>query len=127
MIKLKEMLHDSARFEKLSDGWIKDNLLGVDWAPSSEETMEFKKAQDYCVKQGGRLPEIEELQSLVDYRKHDPTINEIFADAKTDDWYWSGTDTAWNKNYAWCVGFVSGGVGGVKVGNNYVRPVRASQ
>jgi hypothetical protein len=124
-----ETLHAADRFEKLSDGWVKDKLLGVDWAPTSDKSMVFKDAQKYCADLNGRLPSIEELQTVIDYREENPAINEIFADTKTDDWYWSGTTTDWNKGRAWCVYFFYGDVyfSGNKDDDGYVRPVRASQ
>ena len=114
------------RFQKLEDGWIKDNLLGIEWGPGSEKVMNFKEAQKYCVEAGGRLPEIEELALLADRSKRNPAINAaVFTDIKTDDWYWSGTSVAGDPGFAWVVGFSSGGVDDHRKDySNYVRPVR---
>ena len=116
------------RFKKLKDGWIKDNLLGLDWGPSSANTMIWKDAEKYCKDLGGRLPEVNELQSLVDYSKHHPAINPIFLDTKTDDYYWSATKVAGFPDYAWLVGFSYGLVGyWCKGHGGYVRSCRSSQ
>lgn len=116
------------RFKLLEDGWIQDVFLGLDWGSSSDETMNMKDAIKYCTKKGGRLPEIHKLHSLVDFSKEQPATFPILKDTKYDDWYWSGTKTAWNKSASWCVSFSHGDVGyGSEDGVNYARPVRASQ
>lgn len=115
------------RFKLLEDGWIKDVFLGLDWGPSSEEDMEFKDAEKFCADKGGRLPELHELHSLVDFTKEQPAINPSFKDQQSS-YYWSATRTAWSKTARWVVGFYFGGVddGGEDVGF-YVRPCRSSQ
>ncbi|MFA7718262.1 MAG: DUF1566 domain-containing protein, partial [Candidatus Absconditabacterales bacterium] len=73
-----KLLRDPNRFKKLEDGWVRDSLLGVEWGPSSQQEMNFKKAQAYCNKLKCRLPEVNELQSIVDYRNYNPAINKDF-------------------------------------------------
>lgn len=70
-----KLLRDPNRFKKLENGWVRDSLLGVEWGPSSKESMTFKKAQAYCKELKVRLPEVNELQSLVDYTKNGPAID----------------------------------------------------
>lgn len=126
--KLSSLLQSPDRFTVLKDDWIKDSFTGLDWGPSSDDRMEFEDAVKYCSDNGGRLPEIHELNSLVDFTKREPAIYEVFKDTKTDDWYWSGTKTSWRTDAAWCVSFISGGVYGYfEFGDSYVRPVRSSQ
>ena len=121
-------LYNPDRFQKLEDGWIKDNLLGIDWAPSSTNQMNWQDGKKYAVDQGGRLPEVDELASLVDHNKRDPAINPIFADTKTADYYWTETLLAGSSDYAWVVYFKYGGMDYYYKDNyNYVWPVRASQ
>ena len=122
------LLRDPNRFKKLEDGWVRDTLVGVEWGPCSEKYLTFKQAQEYCAKLGGRLPELNELQSLVDYTKFDPAIDkDLFPDTKSS-YYWTGTQHARFEDYAWCVLFSSGFVlYDVKGYDYYVRPVRASQ
>ena len=116
------------RFKKLSDGWIKDFVLGIDWGPSSDKTMKWEDAKKYCASLGGRLPARFELVSLIDDTKHHPAINPIFADTKIDDWYWSGTTHAGSPGCARIVNFGNGLVNAYhKSSSGYVRPVRASQ
>jgi hypothetical protein len=125
---LIKLLRDSNRFKKLEDGWVRDTLVGVEWGPSSDKTMNWDQANKYCAKLGGRLPEVNELQSLVDYTKKEPAINaEIFPDTKSS-WYWSGTQHQSWTDSAWCVDVYYGIVGYNDKGIGYcVRPVRASQ
>lgn len=127
--KLMLALNSSDRFKIRDDGWVKDEVTGLDFGPSSEETMNLEDAIKYCQEKGGRLPEVHELYSLVDFTKHEAAINtEIFKDTKHDDWYWSGTKCAWNGRAAWCVSFGRGYVYFNFEYNVYcVRPVRASQ
>ena len=122
-------LRSAKRFKKLKDGWVKDALLGVEWGPSSTEKMTWKDAIEYCKKQGGRLPEADELITLVDRSKHHPAINAVaFPDTKTDDVYWTATELSGDPGYAWGVGFLYGLVlDGSKGFDYYVRPVRSSQ
>jgi hypothetical protein len=122
-------LRNPERFRKLKDGWVKDELVGVEWGPSSTDRMNWKDANDYCKKQGGRLPEVDELITLVDRSKYNPAINvEIFPDTKSD-FYWSATAYAVNPAYAWFVYFYDGVVGSDYKGydGSCVRPVRSSQ
>jgi hypothetical protein len=121
-------LRSPDRFQKLEDGWIKDNLLGLDWGPSSDKRINWSDAKKYATDKGGRLPTVDELASLVDRSKRNPAIDPIFADTKTDDYYWTETALAGYSAYAWFVTFSSGTVSLYgKDRNGYVRPVRSSQ
>ena len=125
--KFFEPLYNSDRFKKLKDGWIKDNLLGIDWGKSSNKRMSWAEAKEYATKEGGRLPEIDELNSLVDRSKYKPATHPIFTDTQSS-YYWSGTTYAVYTGLAWVVYFGDGYVnGGSKVFEHYVRPVRSSQ
>ncbi len=125
--KFFEPLYNPARFKKLKDGWIKDSLLGVDWGKSSNKRMNWTEAKEYAIKEGGRLPEIDELNSLVDRSKYKPATHPIFTDAQSNN-YWSGTTFAGYTGLAWFVYFGYGYVyGDYKAYGYYVRPVRSSQ
>jgi len=120
---------ESTRFKILSDGWVLDKALGIEWGPSSTKRMNWEDAKKYASDQKGRLPTVKELRSLVDYDRNNPAIDTaFFADTKTDDWYWTGTEVSGSSSCAWCVSVDSGDVDGSnKVSDVYVRPVRASQ
>jgi hypothetical protein len=127
--KFLNMLRDPKRFQKLADGWIKDILLGIEWGKSSEKKMNWEEAKRYAANQGGRLPTVKELRSLVDYDRHNPAVDtQFFKDTKTDGWYWTGTEVAGYSDSAWIVSFIYGLVGFTHtVLGYYVRPCRASQ
>ncbi|MDD2653485.1 MAG: DUF1566 domain-containing protein [Candidatus Omnitrophica bacterium] len=127
-VNFLDKLKSPKRFKKLKDGWIRDKVLDLDWGPSSTTTMTWKDAEKYCKDQGGRLPELQELQALVDYSKRFPAINSIFSDIKTDDYYWSATLGAGFPGFAWYVSFYYGSVDYWNEDYNiYVRPCRSSQ
>ena len=118
------------RFTKLSDGWVKDGQLGIDWGQTYTEKMTWKEALDRCKKDGFRLPTPEEMSTLINRSKYNPAIVDgaEILDMKTDDWYWTLTPCAWDSGSAWYVGFGYGSVYYVyEGGSNYVRPVRSSQ
>ncbi len=74
-----------------------------------------------------RLPNLKELQSLVDYGRFNPSIDPIFT--SQSDYYWSGTTLAGSTVVAWPVDFYRGFVSHVykDVGPGYVRPVRTGE
>lgn len=129
MLDLKEgellaMLKSPDRVIKLSDGWVKDRLLGIDWGPTAEKRMNWEAGMKHCADLKGRLPHRSELIML---NLLDPeTTKDMFPDMQSD-YYWSGTTLASGTSYAWVVDFVSGDVYSDKTGGYYVRPVRSSQ
>lgn len=122
------MLNNPKRFTILTDGWIKDSLLGKDWGPSSTNYMTFDKAQAYCKELGWALPEVQELYSLIDITKKEKCILAPFIDVK-DSYYWTNTKVVWSSYKSrWVVGFCFGIVGNFSEDCSfYVRPVRPSQ
>lgn len=126
----KEFVNDieNPRFERLKDGWVRDHEAELDWGPGSAEGMNFTKAQEYCNSLGGRLPTVDELQTILDPSMIDPACDKnIFKDVKSE-WYWTSTKYVKTSNASWCVSFYNGRVGSGSVYYNYyVRPVRASQ
>lgn len=82
-----------------------------------------------------RLPNINELNSLVDFRYHSPslcntagtdhwTTGDPFTNVQSD-WYWSSTAVAHNAAGAWAVTMGSSYVhDGTKTGYYYIWPVR---
>jgi len=112
------------------DGTISDKKTGLMWEKEgSSETMVFSEAEKYCkdLRMGEhrdwRLPTLEELFAIVDYKKNDPAIDPIFKSKSS--WYWTSTDFAGYAGYVWCVSSYSGGVyWDSRYGSNYVRAVR---
>ncbi|MBL0440694.1 DUF1566 domain-containing protein [Aeromonas veronii] len=79
-----------------------------------------------------RLPNKNELASIVEYRCYQPAINNQQFPNTPSAWYWSSSPNARNSNDAWDVDFSNGSVNGYvaygyKYDNGYVRLVRAGQ
>lgn len=120
-----------------NDGTITDTSTGLMWEKSTgltTNTYTWEGAKAYCenLTLGGqsdwRLPTRNELQTIVDYNKYDPSIDTtFFPDAKAS-YYWSSTVNASTTYNAWYVYFYYGYVGYYdKADYFYVRAVRAGQ
>lgn len=74
------------------------------WVNAKAITSSFAGKTDW------RLPTIQELQSLVDYTKSDPTptLNTTIFPNNSVSGVWSGSPYANSAGYAWSVGFSSG-------------------
>jgi hypothetical protein len=73
-----------------------------------------------------RLPNIKELQSLVDYTQTSPAISSSVPGATQSGFYWSATTVAGNPGLAWDVLFFNGYVFNEnKASDFYVRAVRS--
>lgn len=98
----------SSRFE-VKEGIVLDNQTGLMWMQSPlERLFTWKEACEIKHSFGGfddwRLPTIEELISIIDYSKRNPSIDEVFwfVDKK---YFWSSSPKVGNANYAWFVSF----------------------
>lgn len=70
-----------------------------------------------------RLPEKDELASIVELRCWSPVINiEVFPDTPSA-WYWSSTPYPFSRTAAWSVYFGLGSIGGAS-GDGYLPRVR---
>lgn len=107
---LAGLVFATPRFTHLSNSVIKDNATGLHWQKcaagqsgnnceiGSAEEKTWAEAINYCKSLGGkwRLPEINELTTLIDYNKKEPAINTSFF-PKTlcntiNEHYWSNTE-----------------------------------
>ena len=103
------------RFERVGDDIVRDHQTGLEWARRPlPDRHEWKAAADACraLKLGGhtdwRLPTVRELQSLVDFERHDPAIDTDYFECPAN-WFWSNTPYAGDpSDCAWFVFFVSG-------------------
>jgi len=112
-----------------------DNITKLQWQDNKvTDKMNWQEAIDYCqsLNLGGysdwRLPNKNELISIVDYSKYNPAIDNQFQNT-ISYYYWSATSNGSSSNAAWYVRFYSGHTysSGYKYDGLYVRCVRAGQ
>ena len=123
----------NADFTKSGD-IVTDSISGLEWQDDAVgSTMTWENAITQCesLTLGGhsdwRLPNINELKSIVDRSKVNPAVVTGFTSTSSAS-YWSSTTYEGRKDGAWDVGFSSGYVGyGLKDYNYYVRCVRDGQ
>ena len=95
-----------------SDDLVLDKETGLVWARDANILGELKtwfEAVRYCRqfcylgnRQGWRLPTIEELSSLIDYKQFNPALPSGHPFIKVDSIYWSYTTTEADSSRAWC-------------------------
>jgi len=126
-----------------ANGVVKDSLTRLQWqdnySDNGEETkrVEWIEAIEYCEnlvlagENDWRLPSINELSSIVDYSRQEPSLNSMFEYVEFDrfDTYWSSTTfSGYSGNFAWRVYFSYGyQYYGTKAYSGYVRCVREGQ
>lgn len=118
------------RFTDNKDGTITDNTTNLMWQKKGEAiTRKWEEAKDYsktitlAEHNDWRLPTIEELISIVNYRKYTPSIHPIFD--CVSGCYWSDSTYASSNGFAWYVNFAIGVVDRFsKFNDYYVRYVR---
>jgi hypothetical protein len=119
------------------DGTVTDTATGLMWQQDEAGVMTWEAALTYCedlvLPAAGhddwRLPNRNELQSIVDYEKFNPAIDkEKFPDVVSDAVYWSSTTYAPDSDGAWTVFLYEGFLlNWDKLNNCYVRAVRGGQ
>ena len=105
---------------------------GASCATGSDSKYPWREALAYCehLEWGGysdwRLPNISELLSITDRRRHDPAIDGSAFPATSALVFWSSTTGAWDVSRAWGVNFYDGAanVKLAKTDDAYVRCVR---
>lgn len=129
-----------ARFVDNGDGTITDKATGLMWAKDGNgagcnngatiawgAAITFAEGLTFAGYSDWRLPNIKELQSIVDYGTSNPAIDSSFTNTQSGT-YWSSTTSAVTTVVAWYVYFGSGLVDlDVKSNPYYVRPVRGGQ
>jgi hypothetical protein len=139
-----------AAFTDHGDGTVTDEVSGLmwdkcSWGQSNNATCatgaaiprNWSQALGVAVTANGanyknhtdwRLPNKNELESLVDLTRSDPSIDTAFFPNTGSDWYWSSTNYAPGPANAWNVHFFGGGTYyDAKTDNYYVRLVRSGQ
>ena len=122
-----------------NDGTITDTSTGLMWQQATAPgTYTWEQALTYCenltLPAGGysdwRLPNRNELQSIVDYSRFSPSIDTTFfsGTVASNPYYWSSTTHAFLTYPAWYVDFNYGGVSLYdKNDGQFVRAVRGGQ
>ena len=133
------------RFTDNGDGTVKDHLTGLIWLQNAncfgilDWTTALSDANtlsggacgltDGSVAGAWRLPNLRELQSLIDYQHFTPPLptGHPFSGVQSVH-YWSSSTYAGIPDYAWVVDTVDGYVyAHSKVSTSYVWPVRGGQ
>ena len=114
------------------DGTVTDTETGLMWQQDEAGAMNWESALSYCenLQLAGhddwRLPNINELQSLVDYSTYHPAIDNYAFPNAISSFYRSSTTGSDSTGDAWGVFFNDGGVGYYyKSDSWYVRAVRS--
>ena len=113
--------------------WQQDmpDLNGDGQITPEDDNMPWCEALAYCENlslaghDDWRLPNVRELQSIVDYGRHDPAIDPVFE--AVSDSYWSSTSGAFFPGFAWIVVFNVGFVGGLDDHEGSYLYVRAAR
>ncbi|MCF7837660.1 MAG: DUF1566 domain-containing protein [Candidatus Marinimicrobia bacterium] len=124
---------------------VTDNLTGLMWTKNSNlpgGTRNWSGALEYCNNMNSgagtygytdwRLPNVCELQSLIDYGRFNPALpsGHPFTNVGTDLSHWSSTTDADNTSHAWYVRMYDGSVrdaGSKTSAYYYVWPVRGGK
>lgn len=99
-----------SRFAKNDDGTVTDSKTGLTWSNTLAGKVNYQGAEEFVktLGEGWRLPNDEELLSIVDRARHDPAIDtEFFPNTKTD-WYWTSKQCSWDSSSVWVVNFAGG-------------------
>jgi len=135
MIGLSSLSH--AEFSR-DHGVVTDSNTKLEWQDDYSDNKgnikyaTWSDAIEYCEAlslngKGWRLPNINELESLVDDSRYNPSIDAIFENTYSYT-YWSSTSYVCDSDYAWIIHFYDGyQVSSVKTYGDYVRCVRAGQ
>ena len=135
MIALSVLLN--AKFIRDIDGVVTDSRTALQWQDDySDNNNSIKNATwmdaiDYCEtlnlgeKSDWRLPNKNELLSIVDYNRYKPSIDNVFKNTTLDNYYWSSTSNQFLHYGAWIVYFGNGYTDRDSKSNScYVRCVR---
>lgn len=115
------------------NGTVTDNRTGLMWQQDGDAPLDWEGALSYCQDlymadhDDWRLPNIKELESIVDStRISKPAIDLVaFPNTPPSSWYWSSTAEAGEPSYAWYVYFGYGYASNNSMNANYnVRCVR---
>jgi hypothetical protein len=124
---------DFDQFKRNGNGTVTDLATGMMWYEPETGEMTWREALSFCEgldwagHDDWRLPNIKELQSIVDVQLPGPTLDTDFFPGCRPFIYWSSTTNGKHPEFAWYVNFDDGHTydGGLKTRKYYVRPVRS--
>ena len=132
-----------SNFINNENGTITDTSAGLMWEVKTDDggsrdrdnRYTWEEALSYCENlsladyDDWRLPNRNELQSLVDDSQHDPSVNTTYFPNTVSSQYWSSTtNVTFFQSYAWAAFFIWGSGGSYyKPYDYYVRAVRGGQ
>jgi hypothetical protein len=96
------------------DGTVTNTDTGLMWQQDTAPVYTWQEALSYCENltladyTDWRLPNINELQSLVDYTRYAPSIDTVYFPNTWSSYYWSSTTDANGPYVAWYVHFSPG-------------------
>ena len=118
------------RFSDNGDGTVTDTCTGLMWQQVDGGRLNWGSALEYCENlelgdhDDWRLPNVRELQSIVDFGRLSPSIDRVFSASSSN--YWSSTSRTDDPVIAWHVFFHLGIVGhSHKDLERFVRAVRS--
>lgn len=107
----------SAALVDNGNGTVTDTATGLMWQKATAPgTYTWEGALSYCQNlnlaghSDWRLPDRNELQSLVDYTRYNPSIDPLLAADTVSSGYWSSTTHAYSNYDACFVYFYNGGI-----------------
>ncbi|OGU06022.1 MAG: hypothetical protein A2075_22625 [Geobacteraceae bacterium GWC2_58_44] len=117
-------------FVNNNNGTVSDNTTGLAWQQATGPSTDWNSALSYCesLNLGGssdwRLPNIKELESIVDDTTSSPAVNAAFFPNTVANFYWSSTSSGNSALYAFHGNFDGGFLDeSLKTSNQYVRCV----
>jgi len=129
----------AGNFSRNANGVVSDSRTNLEWQDNYSDNgnnikqTTWQSAIDYCENlnldgnSDWRLPNLNELTSLVDDTQYIPAIDGLFQNSSSN-YYWSSTTVAGTNDSAWIVYFAYGiQRSDPKATNDYVRCVRAGQ
>ncbi len=103
-------------FSDNGDGTIRDNATGLEWQQDQPNSMKWQDALNYCngLELGGnsdwRLPNVKELESIVDETANRPSINLSFFPNSGAYFFMTSTTFMGHPTVLWIVDFDCGGI-----------------
>lgn len=123
LVRSGNIVHDySTKLQWVDDDNVKTSRKSWEHAKTYCKNLVLDGRYDW------RLPNKNELITLIDFNKSDPVFKEDVFKNMTSNYYWSSVPNAALSDYAWFISFDTGLIGYTKKINlEYVRCVRTSE